>query len=129
MGRSSGRFGKLLYYPARTSLNEIMFLSGEILARLFPSNAQGKALAPFELTGGATLGNAIEPQDKAVRLSFFLRLLLGLTVLLTVSGCQTTEPTFPNAVAKPAAEEHSDAIILREGDVLKITFPGAPELS
>ncbi len=30
---------------------------------------------------------------------------------------------------KQAVADHSDAIILREGDVVKITFPGAPELN
>lgn len=48
---------------------------------------------------------------------------LAMTVLLlTATGCQTGDskprPTSP----------HSDALILREGDILKITFPGSPNL-
>jgi len=71
----------------------------------------------------------VNSTSKASRLSFFVWLLLGLTVLLTMAGCQTTEPKFPDIVGKQAETNHLEAILLREGDVLKITFPGAPELS
>jgi polysaccharide export outer membrane protein len=50
---------------------------------------------------------------------------LALVILIGVIGCQTTQT---NAPVQTAAD-HSDAIILREGDVLKITFPGAPNLN
>ena len=46
---------------------------------------------------------------------------LAVAILTAVAGCQTPQT---NAPAETAAE-HSDAIVLREGDVLKITFPGA----
>ena len=44
--------------------------------------------------------------------------------LLLLTGCQT--PPKP----KPAAADtgHSESIVLREGDVLKISFPGSPNL-
>lgn len=48
--------------------------------------------------------------------------LVVTVLLLTATGCQTTDP-------KPRpTSPHSDALILREGDVLKITFPGSPNL-
>jgi polysaccharide export outer membrane protein len=50
---------------------------------------------------------------------------LAVAILTAVTGCQTTQT---NAPVETAAT-HSDAIILREGDVLKITFPGAPNLN
>jgi polysaccharide export outer membrane protein len=48
---------------------------------------------------------------------------LALAVLfLAATGCTTAQP-------KPVAETpHSESLILREGDVLKISFPGSPNL-
>ena len=48
---------------------------------------------------------------------------LAMTLLwLTTTGCQTNQPKhLPNP-------PHSEALILREGDVLKISFPGSPNL-
>lgn len=50
---------------------------------------------------------------------------LAAAILTAVVGCQTTQT---NAPVETAADR-SDAIILREGDVVKITFPGAPNLN
>jgi polysaccharide biosynthesis/export protein len=50
---------------------------------------------------------------------------LAVAILTAVAGCQTTQT---NAPVETAADQ-SDAIVLREGDVLKITFPGAPNLN
>src|SRR5271154_3469607 len=50
---------------------------------------------------------------------------LAVAILTAVVGCQTTQTNAP----VETAGEHSDAIILREGDVLKISFPGAPNLN
>ncbi len=104
-----------------------MFLSGESLADSFSPDTQVKALTARDSTGGTGRGNPTV--DKVARLSFLARVLLGLTVLLAMAGCQTAEPRFPDGVMKQAVADHSDAIILREGDVVKITFPGAPELN
>jgi polysaccharide export outer membrane protein len=42
--------------------------------------------------------------------------------LLTFTGCETSQPA-------PTAEvSHSEPLILREGDVLKVSFPGSPNL-
>lgn len=54
------------------------------------------------------------------RAAIFLALMVA--ALLLATGCATTQ-------TKPAAEPpHSEALILREGDVLKISFPGSPNL-
>jgi polysaccharide biosynthesis/export protein len=50
---------------------------------------------------------------------------LAVAILTAVAGCQTTQTNAP----VETATGHSDAIVLREGDVLKITFPGAPNLN
>jgi len=50
---------------------------------------------------------------------------LAVAILTAVAGCQTT----PTKAPVQTAAEQSNAIILREGDVLKITFPGAPNLN
>jgi polysaccharide export outer membrane protein len=106
-----------------------MFLSGESLADSFPSDAQAKVLMARDSTSGTGRGNPTGTMNKVARLLFFTRVLLGLTVLLTIAGCKTAKPEFPDAAVKQAVADHSDAIILREGDVVKITFPGAPELN
>ena len=49
---------------------------------------------------------------------------LVLLVLFAFSGCATTGDN-PVAAAKPA---HSEIITLREGDTVKIDFPGSPNL-
>jgi polysaccharide export outer membrane protein len=61
-----------------------------------------------------------------IRRTHLARLMLGLMTLLAFAGCQTPEPKLKGAGA-PSANP-PEAITLREGDVLKITFPGAPNL-
>ena len=53
-------------------------------------------------------------------------LISGLGLLMTLTGCQT--PRFEERAEQQAAA-NSDEIVLREGDVLKISFPGAPTLN
>jgi polysaccharide export outer membrane protein len=49
---------------------------------------------------------------------------LAFAVLTAVTGCQTPQVRGP--VEQPP--KYSEAITLREGDVLRISFPGAPNL-
>ena len=51
-------------------------------------------------------------------------LLLGLT------GCATNQSasTKSNATEVAMVSAHSEALVLREGDILKISFPGSPSL-
>lgn len=54
---------------------------------------------------------------------------LLLTAALAFTGCQSMPEPKPNAAVKPpVTTAHEDKIILREGDVLKITFPGSANM-
>lgn len=54
--------------------------------------------------------------------------LIGLC-LLTLTGCTTSAVTSAEqAASQAAAEQVPEVLALKEGDVLKITFPGAPSL-
>ena len=54
---------------------------------------------------------------------------LAMTVVsLLLAGCQTDQPGKTKMIGQPVEPPHSEALILREGDVLKITFPGSPNL-
>jgi polysaccharide export outer membrane protein len=67
-------------------------------------------------------------------------LALTSAVLLLATGCETTPsdtslklsnsetPGWTNQVGQLAEPVHSESLILREGDVLKISFPGSPNL-
>ena len=72
--------------------------------------------------------------------------LLGMTALALVAGCQTDSSDFPSATptvahtVRPVTPEVAAAMtdvttnnpatyVLREGDILKITFPGSPNLN
>jgi polysaccharide export outer membrane protein len=65
-------------------------------------------------------------KNSFIRRTYLARLMLGLMTLPAFTGCQTPAPEVKGAGA-PSANP-SEAITLREGDVLKITFPGAPNL-
>lgn len=49
---------------------------------------------------------------------------LGLAVLTAVTGCQTSR----SKASVEQAADHSETIVLREGDVLRISFQGTPTL-
>lgn len=49
-----------------------------------------------------------------------------VAAMLAGSGCQTQVPKFNNL---NGVTNHSETIVLREGDVVKISFPGAPNLT
>jgi polysaccharide export outer membrane protein len=52
---------------------------------------------------------------------------LMLVILMVVAGCQTQTPQINELGEK--ASSHSEAVVLREGDTLKISFPGASQLN
>jgi polysaccharide export outer membrane protein len=57
------------------------------------------------------------------------KLTAAVVLLAAVAGCQTDQLTSKNAnkqTAKPTAA--AEAAALREGDILKISFPGSPNL-
>jgi polysaccharide export outer membrane protein len=51
--------------------------------------------------------------------------LLSLLVSIAVTGCQTQKPSPLPSASEPAV---SDVIVLNEGDAVRVTFPGAPNL-
>jgi polysaccharide export outer membrane protein len=65
--------------------------------------------------------------NNALQTSMRLFLLnLGWMALLLATGCQTTRP--PDAAVPGAQAPASEMLFLREGDTVKIAFPGAPNL-
>src|ERR1044071_4027339 len=97
---------------------------------------------PIEKTGGRNWLRAAKEPVSLARST--LAMVTALTLLLGAVGCQTDtaeflelhggqnvgKPSEPN-VGKPGEPKaaKSDSIVLREGDVVKITFPGAPNLN
>ena len=59
--------------------------------------------------------------------------VVAVVLALSFTGCQTPDanPVWPSDVAKAAATNtpKSDAMVLREGDSVRISFPGAPNLN
>ena len=75
--------------------------------------------------------------------SWLATLAMAVAVLAVVTGCQTEpspfaapgpavtnslQPVIPESVTPPGTTNAS-AFTLREGDILKITFPGSPNLN
>lgn len=64
---------------------------------------------------------------------------MGFVVLMAITGCQTrtVKPQFKELTDQVSGQQglkqpnslHSESIVLREGDTLKITFLGAPNLN
>jgi polysaccharide biosynthesis/export protein len=71
-----------------------------------------------------TRASASEPPSRAAHRLPPMKLVLGVALLTAVIGCETPQVKVP---VEPVSE-YSEAITLREGDVLKISFPGAPNL-
>jgi polysaccharide export outer membrane protein len=73
------------------------------------------------------------------RCPFVANLVLGFAVLLVITGCQTqtAKPQLKEPTGQISSQTgsnqpnslHSESIVLREGDTLKITFMGAPNLN
>lgn len=52
--------------------------------------------------------------------------LAMMLALLVLAGCQTPPPVFPGADGQPAnSPAHTESIVLREGDEIRITFPNS----
>jgi polysaccharide export outer membrane protein len=47
---------------------------------------------------------------------------------LLLTGCKTSYPS-PSLILEQASAARNEAVVLREGDVVNVTFPGAPDLS
>jgi len=66
--------------------------------------------------------------SNSMRLSRLIALFLTGLVAVLATGCKTAEPQMADALLERATAQY-DAIILREGDVVRINFPGAPDLT
>ncbi len=64
--------------------------------------------------------------EKGRTAQWLMKTALGLVLLAMAAGCQTQPPA--PAPAKPTAKA-TEVITLREGDVLKISFPGSANLN
>lgn len=58
----------------------------------------------------------------------FVTAFLGALLLIFANGCQTAKTHEMEAIAAAKAEQQSEPMALKEGDVIKIAFPGAPSL-
>jgi len=78
--------------------------------------------------------NSPSNENTSSALSRCVRLAFGtgaLALLVLSSGCQGLQDSAApvgQAVPKPVALQNGETLTLREGDVLKISFPGAPNL-
>jgi polysaccharide export outer membrane protein len=61
-------------------------------------------------------------EDKGRFVQWLMKPVLGLVLLAVVAGCQTQPPFTP-------ANQATEIITLREGDVLKVSFPGSANLN
>jgi polysaccharide export outer membrane protein len=76
----------------------------------------------------ASHGNSSEtPVGATMRWSLPALAALGFGLALFTAGCQAPDNTATVAPAQTAAKA-PDVQTVREGDVLKISFPGAPNL-
>lgn len=57
----------------------------------------------------------------------FIAALLGASLLVFGGGCQSAKTSEMQAIAAARAAAHSE-LVLKEGDSVKISFPGAPNL-
>ena len=74
---------------------------------------------------GVGHGDSLRPKGGFVqRLPLCLIVALAFAILMTATGCQTAPVVEPT----DAAADHPEVMTLREGDVVKISFPGAPNL-
>jgi polysaccharide biosynthesis/export protein len=82
---------------------------------------------PIASSANACNSLQVEPSHHCLRYLHLAAQVFGLAIisLLLLSGCKTASPT-------PLSEQDSSpyrSIVLREGDVVKIAFPAAPNLN
>lgn len=64
-----------------------------------------------------------QASDTTTRLSFVARVLLAAAIMAAVTGCESPKPPVITQVSS-----YIGALKLREGDTIKIAFPGTPSL-
>jgi polysaccharide export outer membrane protein len=68
-----------------------------------------------------------QPKNLALRLLSFGAVVATLCFVLT--GCNSSSANFKNLAPAKTGPAQPDPLILREGDVVRIDFPGAPNLN
>jgi len=76
------------------------------------------------------INSIAEKPDSANRrmIRWFGGFVLVLVALAAITGCQTEDDLFKTPATRPAAGTN-EVVTLREGDVVKISFPGSPSLN
>jgi polysaccharide export outer membrane protein len=78
-------------------------------------------------TGEQSMNKNLLTKNSLIHRSGLVNFSILLLAAFTFTGCGTTQLDEP--AKKPVAEQpHSETIILREGDVLQISFPGSANL-
>jgi polysaccharide export outer membrane protein len=67
-------------------------------------------------------------EDQGCFVQWLIKPALGLVLLAVVAGCQT-QPLFLTPTSQTTNTTEIEIITLREGDVLKISFPGSANLN
>jgi polysaccharide export outer membrane protein len=96
------------------SLSQFAAMSGRMKTTTLPNS-------PFEIRRFIALKTILTRRGRRAFAVLFQLLLPGL--ILLAPGCQTTPPPVP-----PNDSVRSGVVVLREGDTIKIAFPGAPNL-
>lgn len=82
------------------------------------------------IAGGLPANSSQESRGPGQPIKLLALAALGIGILIALAGCET-----PNSAAlaeqsraQPAVSKQSEVLTVREGDTLKISFPGAPNL-
>ncbi len=103
------------------------------------SDLQRNSPAATEFTAGHQL-NISSPNGHPLACGLLVKLTVVIAALAVVTGCETqhlrfdesqiSDETSTNAITSHAADpSHSETIVLREGDTIRIIFPTAANLN
>jgi len=78
--------------------------------------------------GGADWKNSLKGKVMAADLMNSRGAAFALAILIGVAGCRTPPP-IPESVEQEARKPDAMVLVLHEGDIVRISFPGAPNLN
>lgn len=73
-------------------------------------------------------GSQSPSASRLIRLRRFAFGTLSLVLALVFSGCESTAVVGNNALPEASDSRRTESLVVREGDTLRISFPGAPNL-